>query len=343
MDVFHHCPGVVHRPCKRNCGCSEIVPTTCLPVGEQMPDLIRTWRAYSQHHSWKAGDSFFSVNVLDSTYQWFTETQLGFLAVPPHIRNLLEPFKLFYNVKSLVIYGTVDSEYKRSVISSAKQPEQTAAEIITSASVIKERGDEAFLKEQFGLSLSLYTSAIREFHVDWKRADYTGVIRIGEFANISTPHAVRLFKFRLHANLAASLVKVGEYPRAILHAKASVNQVNSEYLPAQEMGLYIPAGEIAAPFFWGGLAYEGFGDLNRAICGVGNAVFYSGLPHYPTEVDEMIVKREERFEPYIKKQGCYTSAENAVSEYERLQAEIERQGVVLKYYKHGKGTRCGED
>ena len=75
---------------------------------------------------------------------------------------------------------------------------------------------------------------------------------------------MRFFKFRLHANLTASLVKVGEYPRSILPAKASINQVANDDLPSGEMGMYIPAGEITGPFF----SSLRSGDLNRAIFGI---------------------------------------------------------------------------
>ena len=343
MDIYHHCPEGMLRGCNGKCGCRKIIPKTCLLIFEQLPDLLRTWRAYSHQGRWNKGGTSFSVNVLDVAYQWFTETQLGFLAVPPHIRNLLEPFRVLYNVKSLVIYGAVDSKYKQSIISRAKRRDPTAAEIITAASLVKQRGDEAFLKGRFGFSLSIYTTAIRHFHVNWKTSDYKGRITTGEFTGMSTPHAVRLFKFRLHANLAASLVKVGEFPRAILHAKAAVNQVASDNLPQEEMDMFIPAGEIAAPFFWGGLAYEGLGDLNRAIFGVGEAVFYKKLKPFPTEAHEMVVERDERLEPEVKKQGCYVSADKVVSEYERLEAEIERKGVVQEHHKNGKGTEWGKD
>lgn len=152
---------------------------------------------------------------------------MGFRSGHPRIRTLLDPFKLLYEVESLEIIGKVNEEYKESVISSATQPEPTVAEIINVALAMKQRGDEAIRKRQFDLSLSLYTAAICELQVNRYWIESTGDLTTGEYAGMSTPHAVRMFKIRIHSSLAAALVKVGKYRRATDHAREAIIQIVS--------------------------------------------------------------------------------------------------------------------
>lgn len=270
--------------------------------------MLRTLRAHSQQTDQELAESSFSLKVVDCFNEWSTEDQPTSFVTPAQIRHLLDPFRLLYRVKNLDIKGRVNKEYKAMIISSATQAEPTVAEFITSASAIMIRGDEAFDKDQFHLSRSLYTSAICDFQVNHLWGEYTGRVT-GMFAGISTPHAVRLLRIRLHSNLTAALVKVGEYEEATEQAKKAIKHLAVAETPAEKWEGSIPKLlEPALPFFWGGMAWEGLGDLNRALYGVGEAMVY---------------------QPQNKEY-----AEN----YAKLEVEMEERGIVPDKHDYGKGT-----
>lgn len=309
MDVIHYCPRSGTTGDHKNCDCAELDFKTCLFVSDQLPNLLRTLRAYSQQGDRRLAQSSFAVSVFDDFDQWSTEAQPGTSYVCPRIRNLLDPFELLYDVDDLDIQGSVNDHYRQSIVASATQREPKVAKIVTTASAFQKQGDEAFRNHNFELSLSLYTSAISEVQVNHHWAEYTGFVTTGQYAGMSTPHAVRRFKIRIHSDMAGALVKVGEYRRATDHAKEAIKQRNTRESPPEEWeGLYLTITDCAKPYLWGGLAYEGLGDLNRAIYGVGEALFY-----YPGN------KRLER-------------------EYKRLELEIEKQGIVPTEHAFGKGT-----
>ncbi len=308
MKVKHHCPITWPLEDHEKRICTKLKSITWLLVSDELPNMLRTLMAYSQQGDRALARSSFRVYVYNKIGQWDTETEPGPRSVHPRIRNLLDPFKLLYEVASLEIKGSVSQEYKQSVISSATQPEPTVAAIITTAFAIKTQGDEAYHKHQFDLALSLYTSAISDIQVNHYWAEYTGSLTTGEYA-ISIPRAVRLAKIRLHSNLAATLVKVGEYRRAIDHAKEAIKHIVTPVTSPEEWeGLSFSDCDRAKPLLWGGLAYEQLGDLNRAIYGVGEACW-----HDPKD-------------------------KRLVDEYERLEGEMVRQCVIPTAHAFGKGT-----
>ena len=288
--------------------CSKLKSTTFLLISDQLPNLLRTLTAHGQQGDERFAGSAFLVQIFDNSDRQFAKSQQGPLPVTSRIRHLLEPFKLLYQMNTLNIQGMVNEKYKQSIEASATRPAPTTAEIIETASAIKARGDEAFCTQKFDLALSLYTSAISDFQVNAHWAMRTGNVTTGEFARMSTPHAARLFQIRMQSSLAAALAKVGEYRRAIAHARESVRQILRRGDPVEEwVGLEIAASDDAKPFLWGGLAYEGIGDLNRAIYGVGEAFF-----HDPS--------RELK------------------DEFRRLEAEFEKRGIEPATHELGKGT-----
>lgn len=121
--------------------------------------------------------------------------------------------------------------------------------------------------------------------------------------------SLRVSKIRFHSNLAATLVKVGEYRRAIDHAKEAIEHIVTPVTSPEEWeGLSFSDCDRAKPLLWGGLAYEQLGDLNRAVYGVREACFHD--PKDKTLVDE----------------------------YERLEGEMVRQCVIPTAHAFGKGT-----
>ena len=308
MEINHYRPQSQSTDNGHDCSCTGF--STCLLVSDQLPNFLRLLRAYSQQGDRSFARGSFSVRIFYHFNQVATQYQPAFSSIHPRLRNLLDPFKLLYEVENLHIKGKVNEQYKQSVVSSATQPEPTVAEIINAASAIKIRGDEAFLKHEFDLALSLYTSALSEIQVNHYRLEYTGDLTTGDYAGMSTAHAVRTFKIRIHANLAAALVKVGEYRRATDHAREAIKQIITRQTPREEwQGLHVRAADGAKPFLWGGLAYEGLGDLNRAIYGVGGGA----LAHCPGN------KRLEK-------------------DYRRLEEEIEKRGIEPRIHEFGKGT-----
>ena len=243
----------------------------CLLVSDQLPNFLRTLRA-NRSHGLGLGRNSFSINIFDTFNTQSLQTQLGVSLVPVRIRSLLDPFTILYGVEFLGIEGMVDEEYKQAIIASATQPEPTIAEIITAASAIETRGDEAFRKQQFNLSLSLYTSAIRDFQVNLV-AGYSGILTTGKYAGMSIPNALRSFSISLHSNMAAALVKTGEYKKAIRYATATLKHIYILDTPQKEwLELCSNRFEVAIVFFWGGLAFEGIGDIDRALYGLENAM-----------------------------------------------------------------------
>lgn len=285
----------------------KVCSKTCVLVLEQLPNLLRTLRATSQQGTQELANSSFLITIFDILDQQSMEIQRQ---NPTAIQSLLDPFKLLHAVEFMDINGPVNEKYKRSVIASARQPEPTVAEIITTASAIEEKAEEAFREEQFDLSLSLCQSALREFQVNRYWPEYTGKITTGEYAGLSTPEAVRLFKVRIHQNLALAFLKAGQFQKAIGYAKAAIRYGIASEVPAEEGRFLVTQDVLAIPFHWGGLAYEGLGDLNRALYGIGEA-----LHHSP----ESSWFEHER-------------------EYKRLEAEMEKQGIVPATHSNGKGT-----
>lgn len=305
MDIDHYCPITIpHDPCH----CNSVDSQACLLISDQLPNLLRTLRAVSQQGDQELARSSFTNIMFGTLDELSIEFLPGTSFIPASTRSLLDPFKLLYGVESLHILGIVNDEYKQSVVSSAMQPEPTVAEIIEAASAIQVKGDEAFQKQQFDLALSLYKSALREFQVNRHRDEYTGELTTGTYAGLSTPHAVRSFQIYIHRNLTRAYFEVGEFQRAIDHAFTAIKHNIDREAPVAEQGLWLSQNGAAIPFFWGGLAYEGLGDLNRALYGVGEAMFHHG--------------------------------ENKVyaDEYKRLEAEMEKRGVEATTHQFGKGT-----
>lgn len=308
MEINHYCDQAWTADDHQDCNCTQLNFTTCLLISDQLPNLLRTLRAYSQQGDQCLAKSSFSAHIFYEFDQLSTATQPDSPSVHPGIRTLLDPFKILYGAVSLDIKGRVNKEYKQSTVSSATQPEPTVADIITAALAITTRGDEAFRTHHFDLALSLYTSAFNEFHVNRHWAAYTGYLSTGEYAWMSTAHAVRRFKIMIHSHLAAALVQVGEYRRATDFAKEAIRQIITRETPEEEWrGLYITGANRAKPFLWGGLAYEGLGDLDRALYGVGEA-----LAHFPEN-------------------------ERLARDYKRLESEIERWGIEPAVHEFGRG------
>lgn len=307
MDVNHYCTINSTTASHEQCGCTKVHSKTCVLVLEQLPNLLRTLRATSQQGTQELASSSFLIEIFDIPDQQSMETQQQ---NPTAIQSLLDPFKLLHAVDFLDINGTVDEKYKRSVIASARQPEPTVAEIITAISAIEKKAKEAFRAEQFDLSLSLCQSALREFQVNRYWPEYTGQITTGDYAEMSTPDAVRWFKIRIHQALACASFQVGQFEKAIGYAKEAIRYGINEEVPDEEQGFTVHPAVVAILFYWGGLAYEGLGDLNRALFGVGEALY-----HCP----------ENKWYDYE-------------GEYKRLEAEMERQGIVPATHSYGKGT-----
>lgn len=307
MDVYHYCKIRSNNTSHEQCGCLKVCSKTCVLVLEQLPDLLRTLRATSQQGSQELASSSFLIKVFDTRDQQSMETQQQRSTA---IQSLLDPFKLLHAVAFLDIDGPVDKEYKRSVIANTRLPEPTVAEIITTVSAIKIKADDAFLERQFDLSLSLYQSALREFQVNRHWPEYTGQITSGPYAGWSIPDAVRWFKIRIYQCLSYTSCTVGHFQRAIGYAKEAIRYGIDSEVPEEERGLLVPQAVIAIPFYWGGLAYEALGDLNRALYGVGEALYHSP---------------ESKWFPYER-------------DYKRLEAEMERQGIVPATHSNGKGT-----
>lgn len=307
MDVNHYCRIPSTTASHERCDCMKVCSKTCVLVLEQLPNLLRTLRATSQQGTQELASSSFLITIFDILDQQSMEIQRQ---NPTAIQSLLDPFKLLHAVEFLDINGPVNEKYKRSVIASARQPEPTVAEIITAASAIEEKAEEAFREEQFDLSLSLCQSALREFQVNRYWPEYTGKITTGEYAGLSTPEAVRLFKVRIHQNLALAFLKAGQFQKAIGYAKEAIRYGIASEVPVEEGRFLVTQDVLAIPFHWGGLAYEGLGDLNRALYGIGEA-----LHHSP----ESSWFEHER-------------------EYKRLEAEMEKQGIVPATHSNGKGT-----
>ena len=307
MSIEHYCP-VSYTNEHHECDCTKVDFAACLLISDQMPNLLRTLRATSQQGDQELAKSSFTILSFDTLNEASMQTQPSTSFVPVSTRNLLDPFKLLYGLKSLHIIGISSNEYKQSVVSSATKPEPTVAEIIAAASAIQVKGDEAFEKQQFDLALSLYKSALREFQVNRHWAEYTGKLTTGKYAGLSTPHAVRSFQIHIHRNLTRAFYEMGELQRAIEHAFAAIKHDIEQEAPEAEQGLPHSRDGAAVPFFWGGLAYEGLGDLNRALYGVGEATFHH---------DENKMYADE---------------------YKRLEAEMEKQGVEVATHQFGKGT-----
>lgn len=307
MDVNHYCKISSTTAPHEQCHCTKVCSKTCVLVLEQLPDLLRTLRATSQQGNQELASSSFLVKIFDILDQQSMKTQQQ---NPTAIQSLLDPFKLLHAVDFLDIDGPVNEKYKQSVIASARQPEPTVAEIITAVSAIQTKAEEAFHEEKFDLSLSLYKSALRDFQVNRHWSEYTGQITTGDFAEMSTPDAVRWFKIRIHQQLAHASLKVGDFQKAIGYAKEAIRYGVIEEVPEEEQGFMVPKAMAAIPFYWGGLAYEGLGDLNRALYGVGEALY-----HCP----------EDKWYEYER-------------EYKRLEAEMKKQGIVPATHSNGKGT-----
>ena len=308
MNINHYCPFSETTKRHRECDCTKDDSNSCLLIADQLPNLLRTLRATSQQGNQELAKSSFSNVMLGTLDDLSLDFLPGRSFIPASTRNLLDPFKVFYELEALRIIGIVNDEYKHSIVSSATQPEPTVAETIESASAIQVEGDEAFQKQQFDLALSLYKSALREFQVNCHRSGYTGQLTTGQYAHLSTPHAVRCFQIHIHRSLTLAHFQVGEYHRAIKHAFAAIKYEIDTEVPVAEQGLSLSRTGIATPFFWGGLAYEGLGDLNRALYGVGEAMFHDD--------------------------GNKMYAE----EYRRLEAEMEKRGVEAATHQYGKGT-----
>ena len=308
MDIEHYCPIAYGTDYHRQCDCTKADTKGCLLIGDQMPNLLRTLRATSQQGDRELAESSFRILSFDTLKDASMPILPSASFVPASTRNLLDPFKLLYRLEAMRIMGIGSNEYKQSIISSATQPEPTVAAIIEAASAIQTKGDEAFQKQQFPLSLSLYKSALREFQVNRHQSDYTGNLTTGKYTGLSTPHAVRSFQIHIHRNLTRAFFSVGEYRRATEHAFAAIKHDIEHEAPEAEQGLPLSRDGAAVPFFWGGLAYEGLGDLNRALYGVGEAMFHHC------------------------ENGLYAD------EYRRLEAEMERRGVEVRTHQFGKGT-----
>ena len=308
MNIDHYCPVSYTTDDHRQCDCTKVDSKACLLISDQMPNLLRTLRATSQQGDRELAKSSFTILSFDKLKAASMQTQPRTSFVPASTRNLLDPFKLLYGLEALHIIGIESTEYKQSIVSSATQPEPTVAAIIEAASAIQVKGDEAFHKQQFSLSLSLYKSALREFQVNRHQAEYTGKLSTGKYTGLSTPHAVRSFQIHIHRNLTLAYFSVGEYQRATEHAFAAIKHDIDREAPEPEQGLPLSRDGAAVPFFWGGLAYEGLGDLNRALYGVGEATFH----HHENEMYK--------------------------DEYKRLEAEMEKQGVEATTHQFGKGT-----
>ena len=253
--------------------------------------MIRAYHIQGNHDI--TGTSF-SANIFNNTFgnpaKWPAETRPDLISVPHHVRLLLDPFTLLFGLKYLNIKGTVNEEYKRSVVSSARQQEPTTAQIITAALAMKIRGDEAFHQAQYDRSLSLYQRAIEEVQVNQRPGIYTGTLNASESAGMNTENAVRLFIVRLQSNLAAALVKIGEYERAAQHAELSLESTIEDW----DKGSNTPY-ESAMAYFWLGLANEGLGNVDEAL------VELEGAVHFCPENEEF-VKEYERLETKIEKQ-----------------------------------------
>ena len=266
MRIDHHCSEEwsLDDRCDTNCICKRFRSETSLLVSDQLPNLLRTIRAYSNQSDQEISETSFSVNIFsnpfEKTVEWPANPQTNLPSVSPRARLLLDPFTLLYGLKSLEIKGAVNEEYKRSVVSSARQPEPTAASIITAALAMKTQGDEAFYQGQYNRSLSLYRLAIGEVRVNHRPGRYTGTLNAIEFAGMSTEHAVGLFIIRLHSQLAAALVKMGDYERALEYAYDSLH--DAEDGPYEDLDT---DHECGTAHYWLGLSSEGLGDVTDAL------------------------------------------------------------------------------
>ena len=221
MKINHYSPEpwVSSSLCNEFCTCKRFGSETALLVSDQLPNLLARIKTYGKQSNRELKITSFSVEILGNMFEnsaeWPAETQPKPLSVSPRMRLLLDPFTLLYGVKSLMIEGQVNEEYKRSVVSSAMQPEPTTAEIITTALGIQNRGDEAFHEEQYDRSLSLYTSALREVQVNHRPGSYTGALELTEYAGMKIEYAVDLLMVTLQVKLAGTLVQLGEFSRAL--------------------------------------------------------------------------------------------------------------------------------
>ena len=309
VDIEHYCLVSATADHHGQCDCTKVDSQACLLISDQLPNLLRTLRATSQQGNQElASSSFrnFMLGTLDELS--LIETDPNPSVIPASTRNLLDPFKFLYGLESLDIFGIVNNEYKQSVVSSATQPEPTVAEIIEAASAIQVKGDEAFQKKQFDLSLSLYQSALREFQINRHWAEYTGDLTTGKYASLSTPHAVRSFQIHIHRNLTRAFFQVGNFQRAYEHAFVAIKHGINYEVPEAEQGLPLSREGVAIPFFWGGRACEELGDLNRALYGVGEAMFH--------DHDNKMY----------------------ADEYKRLEVGMEKRGVEATMHEYGKGT-----
>ena len=264
----------------------EFDSQTALLVSDQLPNLLRAIRVCGNQSQDELPETSFSVNIFGNTFEKSAEAQPSPLSVSPRIRLLLDPFTLLYGVGALEIKGTMNEEYKGSVISSARQPEPTTAKIITAALAMKNKGDEAFHQEQYDHSLSFYRLAIREVQVNHHPGTYTGSLNAIGFTGMSTEHAANIFIVRLQSALAAALVKVGEYERAVEYANLSLDGATA----ASHAGC-ASRYERATVSFWLGLAWEGLGDVDEAIGAMQLALEYCPEDKdFERELDRLMTK-----------------------------------------------------
>ena len=309
MNINHYCPVSVITQFHEQCDCTKTDSKACLLVSDQLPHMLRTLMATSQQGGRELAESSFKVDVLDTFPKQSIEIRLGDCVVPIYIRKLLDPFTLLYGLTSLEIKGAVNQEYQRWVISSAKEPEPTVAGILNAALVIRDRGDEAFEKQQFDLSLSLYRSALREFQDNRHWTDKTRDFIDGEFTSMEVRYAMVIFQYKLQCSLAAALLKVKDFQKATEHAKVAIELINPiKTPPLQWSRFWRKKIRGVSPFYSGALAYEGLGDFNRALFGMGGAV--TNRP----------------------------SNERYVEEYKRLEMEMEKRGIEPTTHPGGKGT-----
>ena len=319
---FSHCAAKINHHCRdsrdsvlwceRACTCRTLKFKTGLLVRDQLPLLLRMIRAHSKQECDEFPGGTFSVDICGNKFgnpaKWPAKTRPNPLPVSPHVRLLLDPFTLLCGVKCLRIKGTVNKEYIRSVVLSARKPEPTTTQIITTALAMRTRGDEAFHQGQYDRSLSLYQHAIGEVQVNHSPGIYTGTLNAIEFAGMSTECAMSLFMSRIQLKLAAAFVKVGEYERAAEYADLILDQISGPWTPGSDN-----AYKGATAYFWLGLADEGLGNVDQALVELQGAV-------------ELCPENEE-----------------FVKEYERLETKIEKQKMESRRYslRKYKYKRCG--
>ena len=111
MDIDYYChPFSETTKVHRECDCTTVDSNSCLLIADQLPNLLRTLRATSQQGNQELARCSITNVMLGTLDDLSLDFLPGTSFIPASTRNLLDPFKLLYELEALRIIGIVNDE-----------------------------------------------------------------------------------------------------------------------------------------------------------------------------------------------------------------------------------------